>query len=75
MIAPYLEILQCRCIHILTEMADACSNYLFKMILFKYSVTCVVGKHLVGMRRGRKLPCECSAKNQKKSLTLIMHVK
>jgi len=35
---PYLEILECPCVHILAEMVEACGNYLFKIILLKYTV-------------------------------------
>jgi len=38
MTLSYLEILACPCVHILAEMAEACGNYLFKIILFKYTV-------------------------------------
>jgi len=38
MTASYLEILAYPCVHILAEMVEACGSYLFKIILFKYTV-------------------------------------
>lgn len=38
MTASYLEILACPYVHILAEIVEACGSYLFKIILFKYTV-------------------------------------
>jgi len=38
MTASYLEILACPWLHILAEIVEACGSYLFKIILFKYTI-------------------------------------